>query len=452
MPIQQTEEQRQRALKDAGVSASSLPAALPTADTPVDVSMLGTTTPFTLPPTPTAPSYDLRTLPSIETLTNPAPTAAEEEGDALGERALAVTAKLGTKSAAQAKAEEAAGLPGYNKQLNDINAQIRDLTTQSVAAFNTSEDRRAPTFAIRGEQAQIERQRSVKALGLSAIAQAVQGNIALAQSQAERAVEIEFGPIQAELDYLTKALDINDKKLTREDKKRAETLQIQLQERQRIVDEAKENKTIIYGWAAEAAKNGASSLLINRAIGVLDPMEALQILAPFMDDPTAKQQALAQLEATRANTAATYASIEQTKANTEKVKKETTQTNNAKGQLLNLVGQYRDIVSKSNWFSANFDPTTKASLESLKGQITAVYKQQQQLGTLDAGVQKLIDTIFPASSGFGIVQSSPSAQVAAIDNFIKNQGGSTRIRVKLSNGQTGTIDASEFDPKTMTKL
>ena len=451
MPTQ-TEEQRQRALKDAGVSASSLPASLPTAATPVDVSMLGTTTPFTLPPTPTAPSYDLRTLPSIETLTNPAPTAAEEEQDALGERALAVTAKLGTKSAAQAKAEEAAGLPGYNKQLNDINAQIRDLTTQSVAAFNMSEDRRAPTFAIRGEQAQIERQRSVKALGLSAIAQAVQGNIALAQSQAERAVEIEFGPIEAELNYLKAALDINDKKLSREDKKRAETLQIQLSERERIVAEAKENKTIIYGWAAEAAKNGASSLLINRAIGVLDPMEALQILAPFMDDPTAKEQALAQLEATRANTAATYTSIEQTKANTAKVKAETTQSTNSKGQLLNLVGQYRDIVSKSNWFSANFDPTTKASLESLKGQITAVYKQQQQLGTLDAGVQKLIDTIFPASSGFGIVQSSPSAQVAAIDNFIKNQGGSTRIRVKLANGQTGTIDASEFNPKTMTKL
>ena len=414
--------------------------------------MLGTTTPFTLPPTPTAPSYDLRTLPSIETLTNPAPTAAEEEQDALGERALAVTAKLGTKSAAQAKAEEAAGLPGYNKQLNDINAQIRDLTTQSVAAFNMSEDRRAPTFAIRGEQAQIERQRSVKALGLSAIAQAVQGNIALAQSQAERAVEIEFGPIEAELNYLKAALDINDKKLSREDKKRAETLQIQLSERERIVAEAKENKTIIYGWAAEAAKNGASSLLLNRAIGVLDPMEALQILTPFMDDPTAKEQALAQLEATRANTAATYTSIEQTKANTAKVKAETTQSTNSKGQLLNLVGQYRDIVSKSNWFSANFDPTTKASLESLKGQITAVYKQQQQLGTLDAGVQKLIDTIFPASSGFGIVQSSPSAQVAAIDNFIKNQGGSTRIRVKLANGQTGTIDASEFNPKTMTKL
>lgn len=429
---------------------------LPTMTEPVDVSQLGSTTPFTIPPAPVLSPYDISTLPTLDSLFNAPKTATEVAQDALGDKALTDVAKLGTRSAAQARAETDAGVPEFNKQLNDINFQIRDLQAQSASAYNASEDRLAPTFAIRGEQAQIERQRSVKALGLSAIAQAIQGNIALAKDKADRAVEEEFAPIQAELDTVREALSMNEKKLSREDAKRAQAQQIALQERQRVLDQAKENKTIIYGWAAEAAKNGASSLLINRAIGVTDPMQALQILAPFMSDPNAKAQALAQLEATRANTAATYASIENTKANAAKTRAETAQTTNAKANLLSLVGQYRDLVSNSNWFTANFDPNTKAQLDSLRGQITAIYKQQQQLGTLDAGVQKLIDTIFPASTGFGVVQLSPSAQASAIDNFVKNQGGaasSNRIRVKLNaTGQTGTIDASEFDAKTMTKL
>lgn len=311
MPIQQTEEQRQRALADAGVSASSLPvqpaattaASLPSASAPIDASTLGGVQPFKLPDTPSLPSYDLSTLPSIDTLSNPSPTATEKTQDALGEKALAATAKLGTKAAAQIEAENAAGLPGFNKQLNDINAQIRDLQTQSVSAYNASEGRLAPTFAIRGEQAQIERQRSVKALGLSAVAQAIQGNIALAQSQANRAVEVEFGPVQAELDYLTKALQLNEGKLTREESKRKDALTIQLAERQRLLDNAKEDKKIIYGWAAEASKNGASSLLINQAIDATDPLQALRILTPFMSDPVAKERALADLALVRAQTA-----------------------------------------------------------------------------------------------------------------------------------------------------
>jgi hypothetical protein len=37
----------------------------------------------------------------------------------------------------------------------------------------------------------------------------LQGNLALAQSQANRAVELEFAPVQAKLDYLSKALGLN---------------------------------------------------------------------------------------------------------------------------------------------------------------------------------------------------------------------------------------------------
>lgn len=91
-------------------------------------------------------------------------------------------------------------------------------------------------------------------------------------------------------------------------------------------------------------------------------------------------------------------------------------------KMLDLLGQYKDKMTGLNFFSAN-SPTNKALLGSLKGQITAEYKQQKQLGTLDAGVQNLIDQIIPDPSNISISSLNNTAQVEALNNFIKNQGG-----------------------------
>ena len=303
MPTQ-TEAQRQQALQDAGVSPTSLPASMPNASAPVDVSTLGSTVPFTLPPAPAVQGYDLNNLPPIATLVNPAPSATEIQNDALSKKALEDTAKLGTKSAAQIQAEQNAGVPEFQKQLTDINGQIQSLQKEAAAiplqVQNDFAGRGATSAGVDPIQNEQLRRNSIKALGLSAIAQTLQGNLALAQSQASKAVELEFGPVQAELDYITKALQLNEGKLTREEAKRKDALTIQLQERQRQLDQNKEDKKIIYGWAAEAAKNGATTLMVNQALAAPSPQQALGILSGYMSDPVAKQQALADLQLTRA--------------------------------------------------------------------------------------------------------------------------------------------------------
>jgi len=96
----------------------------------------------------------------------------------------------------------------------------------------------------------------------------------------------------------------------------------------------------------------------------------------------------------------------------------------AKSDLLNLLGQYRTALAGSNTFSRIGDPNKVTQLNSLRNQITAIYKKEQQLGTLDAGVQKLIEGIIPGG-GFNISQLSTQAQLDAIDNFVENQGGTT---------------------------
>jgi hypothetical protein len=272
----------------------------------IDVSTIGTTPTFNLPTAPTPAAYDISSLPSIDSLLNPAPTTTETQQTDLQGKLLADTKTLGTKTAAQSAAESAAGLPGFQSQLTDINGQIQTLQKEASAIPLQVQNEFAGRGATAGGVAPIQseqlRNNSVKALGLSAIAQTLQGNIALAQQQANKAVELQFAPVQADIDYLTQALSINKDNLSREDQKRADALQVQLTERQRVLDEQKADKTTILGWAAEAAKNGANTVVINQAINSSNPNQALQILGSYLSDPVAKEQALANLALTRANT------------------------------------------------------------------------------------------------------------------------------------------------------
>lgn len=278
-----------------------------TPSAPIDVSKLGTASPFTLPPAPVPTPYDLGSLPDISSLLNPAPTATETAQTGLQDKLLTDTKTIGGKPAAQITAEANAGLPGFQSQLTDINSQIQTLTKENAAiplqVQNEFNGRAATAGGVAPIQNERTRDNTIKALGLSAIAQTLQGNIATAQQTANRAVELQFAPVQAEIDYLTKALDINKDNLSREDQKRADVLQVQIGERQRLLDDQKADKTTILGWAAEAAKNGAGSVTLNQALALSDPSKALSVLSGFLSDPVAKQQALANLELTRSQTA-----------------------------------------------------------------------------------------------------------------------------------------------------
>ncbi len=296
------------------------------APSPISINGLTSTeTPAHLPPQPGTPDYtgQMASIPSVADLTagnsTPSPTEAKQ-GD-LASQLEASYAKLGTKGAEQSKAEAAAGLPAFQSQLTDINGQIQALQKEALAIPLQIQNDAIGVRSVAGSRPLQEtalRNNAIKALSLSAIAQTLQGNVALAQAQANKAIEAEFGPEQAKIEYLTKALDLNSAALNREDKKKADTLSIQLQERQRQLDTAKDNRNIIIGWAAEASKNGASSYDINQALSSADPNQALQILRPYFADPNEKAQALADLDYKRAQTAAAYAAIGLTKAQTTK--------------------------------------------------------------------------------------------------------------------------------------
>lgn len=130
----------------------------------------------------------------------------------------------------------------------------------------------------------------------------------------------------------------------------------------------------------------------------------------------------------------------------------------AQNSLPDLLLQYRNKVEDSTKFGRLFNPNTSGELDSLRGQITAVYKQEQKLGTLDAGVQKLIDSIIGSSPDGGIRNlggittflnplsgQNQGAILKKVDNFLTNQSGidlskKNDLKKQMKKGEIMVID------------
>lgn len=146
--------------------------------------------------------------------------------------------------------------------------------------------------------------------------------------------------------------------------------------------------------------------------------------------------------------------------------------------LPDLVLQYRTAIENTSKVGRFFKPSTQAELDSLRGQITAVYKQEQKLGTLDAGVQKLIESIIGSGPGskynpgsyLGLVFPSGQSEKAiltAVDSFLTNQSGidlttKKKLREEMPRGnilvvnrntrEIGHIPENEFNSNLYIKI
>jgi hypothetical protein len=127
----------------------------------------------------------------------------------------------------------------------------------------------------------------------------------------------------------------------------------------------------------------------------------------------------------RANLANVYSQIAERNKPESDLTADQEKAQTATQNMIGLLNQYKGLIKNSSFLDRYTNPETRAKLQSLKGQITAEYKTAKQLGTLDAGVQKLVDTVVPDAVGLGITSLSKDAQVAAIDNFLANQGDAT---------------------------
>lgn len=306
MPGAQTAEQRQAAVTDAGYTPAQqgqvFAGQQTTAPTPITYAADSVNTPASLykvpttsPVTPTPDYYKsvIAGIPPIASITgalSPDQENAKTTQQSLSDKILGVIQSIGGKSTAQTTAETAAGIPDLTKNLTDITAQMTALKNEADAIPLQIENDSAGMNRTQGGIAPLTagalRENTIKQLGLSTIAATLQGNLALAQQQADKAIAVQFDPLQSELDYLKEAMSLNADTLSEADKEQQTIITAKLQERQDALDTAKSDYQTVQKNVITATQNGAPAAIVSQAF-TLPPDQAAALLAPYLKTPVA---------------------------------------------------------------------------------------------------------------------------------------------------------------------
>jgi hypothetical protein len=273
------------------IQGTALASSQPTSQ-PITGADLTTQTPLNLPQQQSEPDY-LAALNST-IIQSQQPLPAEKTSDDFSSQILKSIEKLGGRDVSQAAAEEKFGVTGFQKELTDVTGQIQSLQKEAFAIPLQIQQESQGRGITAGGAAPIEagrlRENAIKALGLSAIAQTMQGNLALAQQQANRAVDLEFKPEENKLKYLQVAYVMNKDRLEREDKKRADALGILLGERTRILNEQKEKAQKVMDIRMEFALNGGDSATQSLLERETSPERALTLASRVLGEKFRQQQ------------------------------------------------------------------------------------------------------------------------------------------------------------------
>lgn len=231
------------------------------------------------------------------------------------------------EGAFKAQQAEATGLNAANQAAIQKAAEISALGKQAAAAQqeNISQGRQLGSVGsfVAGQGAEIERNRAIKALSLGAELDAIQGNIAVAQSKVDQAVEAQYAPLKQALANKLQMFELNktiyaqmsdrEQKLYNRAKDAAEKEQKKLD--QQIADKKDTENMIIEATpnapanviakAKQLAESGASKLAVAQALG------------EYGGDYLKTQLLKAQIDTEKAQKAKYYADINKIKSEME---------------------------------------------------------------------------------------------------------------------------------------
>lgn len=132
-------------------------------------------------------------------------------------------------------------IPQQNEELRRVMDELAVRSGALEAGVQKVEGKPIPMELITGEQAQLRRQGLIEVNTLAARAQALQGNIELSRDLVDRAIELEFKPLETQINGTLQFIKLNREKMDAEEKKQAAALEIVLnQQKERLA----ENKAI----------------------------------------------------------------------------------------------------------------------------------------------------------------------------------------------------------------
>lgn len=232
----------------------------------IPVFKIAPASPVVIPPATATPDYSA-ILASV--------VGAQGKVDTTEKKLEEDTKALGGKSADQATLETqdltGAGSVASDKAgLRDLNAQLVSLNNEANAAKLKVENQPIELGSIHGQQATIERERTIKALGISSQIQAMNGNLTTANEAVTRSITLKYDPIKAEIDQLNKQLTYNYKNLTEAQKEKADAIKAEnaVKLKELTNKEAQEKE---WGTTRNTAlANGAPVTVVQRAQALKD--------------------------------------------------------------------------------------------------------------------------------------------------------------------------------------
>lgn len=343
------------------------------------------------------------------------------------------------------------------RQIEELQKNATGMTAQALSA--TSQEVNRKSLSAQADLAVLQ---GAAARNFDAVA-----------SAADRKIQAETESLQMELDarkffYQENKDDYN------------KTEQRLYEQQNRKIEQEIKNKEDSYKVIVDAVAQGAPASLIQEAQALYnqgaDPVQIVQKLGRYSTNYVEAQIKKEQLNALR--TPSSSGGSGGGTSNIPVAIISEVQNNPAYAnvppesiKLVSLLNQYNKILNDTSALSLAVNKDKKKStLNSIEGLITAEYKQAKKLGTLDAGVQTLIDKLLGKGEEiFGIaVPKSNKSRSAAVSNWLLSEGydaskeiDTTQLKAKLKEGEIlvrnqqgviGAIPVGEFNPKTYTKL
>lgn len=198
----------------------------------------------------------------------------------------------------------------YTQQIFDLNAQATSLQKEAEAAKQNAikEGRQFGSVQsfVTSQQNEIERNRAIKALEISANADIAQASLLgsqlklqAAKDKAQQMVDLKYKPIEDQLALKKQQYELNKDVLGQIDKKRTEALNAAIKQEERQIAEKKELEKSISDIGVTLRKYGAPDSVVKNVLDSQSLDEAIIKAGNNLQDPKAKLE----LEGLRADLA-----------------------------------------------------------------------------------------------------------------------------------------------------
>lgn len=212
-------------------------------------------------------------------------TPAEATNTSLTDQLKSALEQAKGKGADLVAEQEKLGVSTNTAKLNELNQQIAQLQAGLNLGLAKEEARPVARQFMAGRQAEMTRQATAEIGALSTVAQALQGNIALAKQTAKDTVDLKYADKEQEIENIKTLIELNYKQMTLEQQKKADKLLLQKEAEQNAIDAQKEEDTFKNNLAIEYLKNGGDADGARGIIEAKDKNEAIISAAEFIQAP-----------------------------------------------------------------------------------------------------------------------------------------------------------------------